>query len=46
MARPHVADGGTVSNMGVSENILNKQSRTADKGFSSFGVGRGANISR
>jgi hypothetical protein len=40
MARPQVADGGTAAN------ILKKQSRTADKGWSSsFGVGRGANNS-
>jgi len=43
IARPQVADGGTASNM---EGILNKQSRTADKGWSSsLGVGRGANNS-
>jgi len=34
MARPQVADGGTATNMEVAENILNKQSRTADKGWS------------
>ena len=44
MTHPQVADGETASNMRVSENILNKQSQTADKGLSSsFGVGRGAN---
>jgi len=34
--RPQVADGGTASNMaGSCANILNKQSRTADEGWSS-----------
>jgi hypothetical protein len=43
MARPQVADGGTVSNM-EGMNKLNKQPRTADDGWSSsLGVGRGAN---
>ena len=32
MARPQVADGGTATNMEEALNILNKQSRTADKG--------------
>ena len=49
MARPQVADGGTASNMVASceySYILNKQSRTADKGRSSIlGVGRGADNS-
>jgi len=37
-ARPRVADGRTASNM---EGIFNKQSRTANKGWSSsLGVGR------
>jgi hypothetical protein len=46
MARPPVADGGTASDMRVAANILNKQSRTADKGWSSsVGVGRDANNS-
>jgi len=39
LARPHVADGRPV-------NILNKQSRTADKVWSfSLGFGRGADNS-
>ena len=46
VARTGVADGGTSSNMGgrgVNANILNKHSRTADKGWpSSLGVGRSA----
>jgi hypothetical protein len=38
MARSQIADGRAAAN------ILNKQSRTADKGWSSsLGVGRGAN---
>jgi hypothetical protein len=47
MARPQVADGGEgLQIWRVAVNILNKQSRTADKGWpSSFGVGRGANNS-
>jgi hypothetical protein len=47
MARPQVADGGnTLQVRRVAANILNKQSRTADKGWSSsLGVGRGANNS-
>jgi hypothetical protein len=47
MARPQVADGGDSLQFGrVAPNILNKQSRTADKGCSSsLGVGRGANNS-
>jgi hypothetical protein len=42
MVLARVADGGTASNMGgvVAANILNKQSRAADKGWSSgLGVG-------
>ena len=35
MARPQVADRGTASDRGVATNILNKQSWTADKGWSS-----------
>ena len=43
-ARPQVADGGTASDMEGSCELLNKQPRTADEGWSfSFGVGRGAN---
>jgi len=44
MARPQAADGGTASNMECScEYISNKQSRTAEKGWSSsLGVGQGA----
>jgi hypothetical protein len=47
MARPQVADGGnTLQVWRVAANILNKQSRAADKGWpSSLGVGRGANNS-
>ena len=46
MARLQVADGGMISSMGVAANILNKQSCTADKGWSStLGVGCGANNS-
>jgi hypothetical protein len=47
MARPQVADGGnTLQVWRVAANILNKNSRTADKGWpSSLGVGRGANNS-
>jgi hypothetical protein len=47
MSRPQVADGGDgLQIWRVAANILNKQSRTADKGWSSsFGVGRGANNS-
>ena len=40
MARPRVTVGGTASDMEVAANKLNKQSRTADKGWSSsLGVG-------
>jgi hypothetical protein len=47
MSRPQVADGGdTLQVWRVAANMLNKQSRTADKGWSSsWGVGRGANNS-
>jgi hypothetical protein len=47
MALPQVADGGNALHLWRKvANILNKQSRTADKGWSSsLGVGRGANIS-
>jgi hypothetical protein len=47
MARPQVADGGDdLQIWRVATNILNKQSRTTDKGWSSsLGVGRGANNS-
>jgi hypothetical protein len=43
MTRPQVADGGEgLQIWRVAANILNKQSRTADKGWpSSLGVGRG-----
>jgi hypothetical protein len=42
MARPQVADGGDGLRIcRVAANILNKQSRTADKGwYSSLGIGR------
>jgi hypothetical protein len=41
---PQVADGGNDRQIWrVTANVLNKQSRTADKGWSSsLGVGRGA----
>jgi hypothetical protein len=44
MARPQVADGAEgLQIWRVAANILNNQSRTADKGWpSSLGVGRGA----
>jgi hypothetical protein len=47
MARPQLADGGDgLQIWRVAANILNKQSRTADKGWSSsLGVGREANNS-
>jgi hypothetical protein len=47
MARPQVADGGDgLQIWRVAANILNKQSRTADKGWSSMWVVvRGANNS-
>jgi hypothetical protein len=47
MACPQVADGGDALQLWrEAANILNKQSRTADKGWSSsLGVGRGANNS-
>jgi hypothetical protein len=47
MARPQVADGGDALQVWrVAANILNNQSRTADKRWSSsFGVGREANNS-
>jgi hypothetical protein len=47
MARPQVADGGDgLQIWRVGVNVWNKQSRTADKGWSSrLGVGRGANNS-
>jgi hypothetical protein len=45
MARPQVADlGEGLQIRRVAANILNKQSQTADKGWtSSLEVGRGAN---
>jgi hypothetical protein len=47
MARPQVADGGDgLQIWGVAANILNKQSRKVDKGWSSsLGVGHEANNS-
>jgi hypothetical protein len=47
MSRPQVADGGDGLQMWrVAANVLNKQSRTANKGWSSsLGVGSGANNS-
>jgi hypothetical protein len=47
MARPQVADGGDALQVWrEAANILNKQSRTADKRWSSsLGVGRGTNNS-
>ena len=35
MARPQFADGGTAPIWRAASNILNKQSRTADKGWTS-----------
>jgi hypothetical protein len=45
MVRPQVADGGDIIQVWrVAENILNKQSRTAEKVWSSsLGVERGLN---
>jgi hypothetical protein len=45
MARPQVADGGDALQFwSEAANILNKQSRTAEEGWSSsLGVGREAN---
>jgi hypothetical protein len=47
MARPQIADRGEGLHIWrVASNILNKQSRTANKGWpSSLGVGRGVNNS-
>jgi hypothetical protein len=47
MARPQVPDGGDgLQIWRAAANILNKQSRTADKGWSSsLGFGRGDNNS-
>ena len=46
MARPQVADGGTIPIWSVAGNILNKESRTADKGwYFSLGFARDANNS-
>jgi hypothetical protein len=46
MAHPQVADGDSLQFWRVAVNILNKQSWTADKGWStSLGVRRGANNS-
>jgi hypothetical protein len=47
MVRPQVVDGGDgLQIRRIAVNILNKQSRTADKGrSSSLGVGRAANNS-
>jgi hypothetical protein len=47
IVRPQVADGGEgLQIWRAAANILNKQSRTADKGWpSSLRVGRGANNS-
>jgi hypothetical protein len=47
IARPQVADGGdAVQLWRAAANVLNKQSRTADKGWSSsFGVARETNDS-
>jgi hypothetical protein len=44
MARPRVADGRDGLQLELAANILNKQPRTSDKGWSSsLGIGRGAN---
>jgi hypothetical protein len=46
MARPQVANGGTASIWRVAANMLNKQSRKADKGWPySLVFGRGDNNS-
>ena len=46
MARPQVANGGKASMWRVTANILNKESRTADKWWSSrLRFGRGSNSS-
>jgi hypothetical protein len=46
MARPQAADGDGLQIWRVDANMLNKQSWTADKGWSSsLGAGRGANNS-
>ena len=46
MARPKVTDGERPPIWMVAANVLNKQSRTADKGWlSSLGVEGGANKS-
>jgi hypothetical protein len=46
MARPQVANGEGLQIRRVAANILSKQSRTADKGWSScLGVGQGSNNS-
>jgi hypothetical protein len=46
MACPQVTDGDALQLWRAAANILNKQSRTAEKGWpSSLGVGRGANNS-
>jgi hypothetical protein len=46
MERLRVADGDVLQIWRVAANVLNKQSRAADKGrSSSLGVGRGANNS-
>ena len=43
MVHPQVADGGMAPIWRIAVNILNKQLRTADNGWSSsLGVGRGA----
>jgi hypothetical protein len=43
MARPQVTDGGRPPDRRVAADILNKKSRTTNKGWSSsLGVGRGA----
>jgi hypothetical protein len=48
MARPQVVDGGDgLRTWSVAANILNKRSRTADRGWSSsLGIGRRANSPR
>jgi len=46
MVHPQVVDGGTVSNMDGSRKYTDRQSWTANKGWSSSsGVGQGANNS-
>jgi hypothetical protein len=40
LARPQVADGGTATNMRMAAKVMNEQSQTANKRWSSSGVGQ------